>query len=325
MGYKQIVYQNANRAIELRRKKAEKECEMRRIEVLSVCPGLSDIEREIASCGLDAVKALGMGGDAKAFIESLSQKSLLAQQRKKALLKESGFPEDYLETEYSCPVCKDTGSHDGYFCACLKKETVEQAKALLGENTPVKTSTFDRFSLEYYPDVTDPVLGVSQRNQMGSIYSYCKAYAENFTKKAGWLIMYGGTGLGKTHLSLAIANVVIERGYGVYYGSIQSIMEKLEKEHFGGRRNTDESEKDEILSADLLIIDDLGVEFSTQFTVAALHDIINTRLLKSLPTIISTNLEMEEIYEKYTQRIASRLFGSSTPLAFCGKDIRQIK
>jgi len=101
-------------------------------------------------------------------------------------------------------------------------------------------------------------------------------------------------------------------------------MEKLEKEHFG-RRNTEESEKDAIINADLLIIDDLGVEFVTQFTTAALHDLLNSRMLKGLPTIISTNLEMEEIYEKYTQRIASRLFGSSVPLEFCGRDIRQIK
>lgn len=325
MGYKEAVYLNAKLEIEKRRKRAESENERRRLEVVSVCPEIAQIESEIASYGLEAVKGLAMGGDTIAFMENLSRKSLLAQEKKRRLLKENGFDEAYLDVEYFCPVCKDTGSHDGYFCTCLQKETVEQAKALLGESTPVKACTFEKFSLDYYPDVIDPVLGISQKKQMESILNFCKAYAKDFTKKSGWLIMYGGTGLGKTHLSLAIANVAIERGYGVYYGSIQSIMEKLEKEHFGGRKNTDQSEKEDILNADLLIIDDLGVEFSTQFTVATLHDIINTRLLKGLPTIISTNLEMEEIYEKYTQRIASRLFGSSTPLAFCGRDIRQIK
>ncbi len=324
MAYKQIVYQRAKAELEARRKKAESENDARRLKAISLCPEIAGMEGEIASYGLDAVKALGMGGDAEKYIRNLSLKSLAAQEKKKELLKSVGLDEDYLDIKYTCPLCKDTGSHDGYFCDCQKKEVVNQAKMLLGETTPVKKCTFEKFSLDYYPDVVDQNLGVSQREHMSTIYNFCRNYANHFTKKAQGLVMYGGTGLGKTHLSLAIANIVIERGYDVYYGSVQSIMEKLEKEHFG-RKTTDESEKDDIINADLLIIDDLGVEFVTQFTIAALHDILNSRMLKGLPTIISTNLEMEEIYEKYTQRIASRLFGSSVPLAFCGRDIRQIK
>lgn len=324
MAYKEIVYQRTKAELEKRRKKAESENDARRLKAISLCPEIREVEAEIASYGLDAIKALGMGGDAEKYIRNLSVKSLAAQDKKKSLLKASGLPEDYLEIKYTCPVCKDTGSHGGFYCDCQKKEVIAQAKALLGECAPIKNSTFEKFSLSYYPDVTDPALGISQREHMTTVFNFCKDYADNFTKKAQWLIMYGGTGLGKTHLSLAIANVVIERGYDVYYGSIQTVMEKLEKEHFG-KKSTDESEKDAITSADLLIIDDLGVEFVTQFTVASLHDILNTRMLKGLPTIISTNLEMDEIYEKYTQRIASRLFGNSLPLAFCGKDVRQIK
>lgn len=323
MAYKEIVYQRAKAELERRRKKAESENDVRRLKAISLCPEIADIEAEIASYGLDAVKALGMGGDAEKYINNLSVRSLAAQDKKRALLKSVGLPEDYLEIKYTCPLCKDTGTHGSFYCDCQKKEVIAQAKALLGESAPVKKCTFEKFSLSNYPDVTDPSLGVSQREHMATVFNFCRDYASNFTKKAQGLIMYGGTGLGKTHLSLAIANVVIERGYDVYYGSIQNIMEKLEREHFG-RKNTDESEKDAITNADLLIIDDLGVEFVTQFTVASLHDILNTRMLKGLPTIISTNLEMNEIYEKYTQRIASRLFGSSLPLAFCGKDIRQI-
>lgn len=324
MAYKQIVYQRAKAELERRRKAAESENDARRLKAIALCPEIARVESEIASYGLDAVKALGMGGEAEKYVRELSVKSIAAQERKKQLLKNAGLGEDYLEIKYTCPLCKDTGSHNGYFCDCQKKEVVNQAKLLLGENTPVKSCTFEKFSLNYYPDVVDPQLGVSQREHMRSIFNFCRDYASNFTKKAQWLIMYGGTGLGKTHLSLAIANVVIERGYDVYYGSIQSIMEKLEREHFG-RKTTEDGEKEAIINADLLIIDDLGVEFVTQFTTAALHDVLNTRLLKGLPTIISTNLEMDEIYEKYTQRIASRLFGNSLPLAFCGKDIRQRK
>ena len=158
---------------------------------------------------------------------------------------------------------------------------------------------------------------------MTKVYNYCKAYAEDFTTKSKNLLMMGATGLGKTHLSLAIANKVIEKGYDVYYDSIQNIMDKLEREHFG-RLPREESIKEDILSCDLLIIDDLGVEFSTQFTVAELHNIINTRILRCLPTIISTNLELGDIEKQYSQRIASRIIGTSMPLRFCGSDIRQM-
>ena len=73
---------------------------------------------------------------------------------------------------------------------------------------------------------------------------------------------------------------------------------------------------------DLLILDDLGVEFSTPFTVAALHDMIDTRLRSKKPTIISTNLNATEIEKRYTERLSSRIFGSFQRCQFVGKDVR---
>ena len=163
MAYKQIVYQRAKAELEARRKKAEKENDARRLKAITLCPEIARVEGEIASYGLDAVKALGMGGDAEKYIRELSVKSLAAQDRKKQLLKSVGLDESYLDIKYTCPICKDTGSHDGFFCECQKKEVINQAKALLGETAPVKGCTFEKFSLSYYPDVIDPDLGVSQR------------------------------------------------------------------------------------------------------------------------------------------------------------------
>ena len=122
MAYKQTVYLNAKAELERRRKAAESENDARRLKAITLCPEIARVEGEIASYGLDAVKALGMGGDAEKYIRELSAKSLAAQDRKKQLLKSVGLPEDYLEIKYTCPVCKDTGSHNGYFCECQKKE-----------------------------------------------------------------------------------------------------------------------------------------------------------------------------------------------------------
>ena len=159
---------------------------------------------------------------------------------------------------------------------------------------------------------------------MAGNYRYCKNYADNFSLKSPSLILYGATGLGKTHLSLAIAGEVIGKGFGVIYGSAQNLLNRLENEKFG-RSGQDGDTLSLLLECDLLILDDLGAEFSTAFTLSAIYNIINSRMLASLPTIISTNLEPGELDKKYDQRIASRILGSFTPVYFCGRDIRQLK
>lgn len=324
MAYKRSVYQKAKQLLDERKKAAELQAEIRHSEAVMKCPEIADIEREMAQCGADVIKAVGMGGDVAEYVRSLSVKNLAAQDKRKALLKKAGLPEDYLEVKYTCSLCKDTGSHDGYYCPCYKKLIREVAREELDANSPIKKCTFDNFRTDYYPDVTDSLLAVNQREHMKNMLNFCKDYAEDFSLKSKGIIMIGKTGLGKTHISLAIANKVLEKGYDVYYDSIQNIMDKLEAEHFG-RLPVGESIKEDVLGCDLLIIDDLGVEFVTQFTVSELHNIINTRILRSLPTIISTNLELNELEDKYTQRIASRIMGSCYPIRFCGKDIRQMK
>ena len=323
MSYKKSVYIKAKEILSQRKATAEREAEMRHSAAVALCPEIAQIEREMASHGADVVKAVGMGADLDEYIKNLAIANLRAQAKRKELLKGAGFPEDYLEIKYNCDICKDTGYNKEFYCQCYRKLIRDVAREELGINSPLKKCTFESFRLDRYPEVVDSVIGLNQREHMKNNFEYCKAYAENFTPDSSGLFMYGKTGLGKTHLSLAIANVVLNKGYDVYYGSIQSIMDKLEGEHFG-RLPREDSIKEDILTCDLLIIDDLGTEFVTQFTTAELYNIINSRILSSLPTIISTNLEMEQIAEKYTQRVASRIMGSADAIYFCGKDIRQM-
>ena len=322
MSYKRSVYIKAKEILAARKAKAEKEAEMRHTEAVKACPEIIEVEREMASHGADVVKAVGMGANLDEYIMSLAKANLRAQEKRKALLSGAGFAEDYLDVKYTCEICKDTGFNKEFYCQCYRKLIRDVAREELGASSPLKRCTFESFRLDDYPDVIDGVLGVNQREHMKDIFEYCKDYAENFTPESQGLFMYGKTGLGKTHLSLAIANVVIDKGYDVYYGSIQSIMDKLEAERFG-RLPREDSIKEDILNCDLLIIDDLGTEFATQYTNAEIYNIINSRMLSSLPTIISTNLDMPQIAEKYTQRVASRIMGNSMAAYFCGKDIRQ--
>ena len=323
MSYKKSVYIKAKEILSQRKATAEREADMRHSAAIALCPEIAQLEREMASHGADVVKAVGMGADLDEYIKNLAMANLRAQAKRKELLKSAGFPEDYLEVKYTCDICKDTGYNKEFYCQCYRKLIRDVAREELGINSPLKKCTFESFRLDRYPEVIDSVIGLNQREHMKNNFEYCKAYAENFTPDSNGLFMFGKTGLGKTHLSLAIANVVLNKGYDVYYGSIQSIMDKLEAEHFG-RLPREDSIKEDILTCDLLIIDDLGTEFVTQFTTAELYNIINSRILSSLPTIISTNLAMEQIAEKYTQRVASRIMGSTDAIYFCGKDIRQM-
>lgn len=323
MSYKRSVYIKAKEILAERKTTAERDAEMRHSAAVALCPEIAKVEREMASHGADVVKAVGMGADLDEYIRNLAAANLKAQAKRKELLKGAGFPEDYLEVKYTCEICKDTGYNKEFYCQCYRKLIRDVARQDLGANSPLKKCTFGSFRVDKYPDVVDSVIGINQREHMKNNYEYCKAYAENFTTDTMGLFMYGKTGLGKTHLSLAIANVVIDKGYDVYYGSVQSIMDKLEAERFG-RLPREDSIKEDILNCDLLIIDDLGTEFTTQYTNAELYNIINSRILASLPTIISTNLELKDIADRYSQRVASRIIGSSVAVYFCGKDIRQM-
>lgn len=323
MKYEEAVYERAEKELALRKARAEKERERRHREVTEKIPEIIEIEREMAVTGLEAAKAIGMGkGKGEEYIERLKNFNLAAQERREKILTEAGYPKDYLTVKYSCPVCNDTGVVGGRMCRCYKNLIRTTAYERLSRISPLTVSRFEDINLSYYS--SEPLEnGIVPGRLMESNFNYCKNYAENFSKNSQSLILYGATGLGKTHLSLAIAGEVIKKGYGVIYGSAQNLLNRLENEKFG-RITGGGDTLSLLLECDLLILDDLGAEFSTAFTLSAIYNIINSRMLASLPTIISTNLEPGDLDKKYDQRIASRILGSFTPVYFCGRDIRQL-
>lgn len=293
--------------------------QQRHDEIVKKAPEILEYEEIMARAGIDTVKAVGMGQEGKDFILHLAKKNLDAQNKRKELLKANGYPEDWLDVKYTCDKCEDRGSVNGFFCDCYKNllRSIEYEK--LCSRLPVNDCTFDNFKLDYYPDGA----GISPKKRMKSVFDYCQAYAEDFGKNSPSLLLYGMTGLGKTHLSLAIAGKAVERGFGVIYTSAQKLFNTLEREKFG--RSEDNGTVQSVVDCDLLIIDDLGAEFSTQFTISALYDIVNGRELEGKPTIISTNLTPERIKDTYSDRIASRILSNYVMLQFDGADIRQLK
>ncbi len=324
MGYSKNIYMTAQNKLDSRRKAAVDELEIRRAKAYTAIPELADIQSRIAACGAQVIGAFAKGANGKEYVEALAKESLAAQKRRKELLIEAGLPENYLEAQFVCSVCEDTGVTESGICDCQRKLLVETAKDEISKHAPLRASTFQKFSLDFYPEAPD-ANGRSAKKRMGEIAKFCEDYANDFSLKSPSLFMHGATGLGKTHLSLSIANIVTEKGMGVIYSSAPNLFGELEREHFSRQNPNERTFEKELLETDLLIIDDLGVEFSTQFTVSCVYNIINSRILSGKPTIISTNLTPAELEDKYTQRITSRIIGSYISLKFIGRDIRQLK
>jgi len=189
-----------------------------------------------------------------------------------------------------------------------------------GLYTLTKNQTFETFSLDYYEK--------DDRIRMKQNVEILSRFASEFRPdQSDSFLFLGATGLGKTHLSSAAARAVIAKGYYVVYESAQDLFSSYETRRFGQSSTVgeDEGDIDRFLDCDLLIVDDLGAEITNKFTVSCLYNLINARLIRHKPTIISTNLNAKELRERYADRIASRLFGEYSPLLFSGHDIREQK
>jgi len=328
MGYPKQVYDQAWQVMDSRARAARERAAARREQALRSAPEIAAIEREMAAGATGITKAVVTDPHrAGELIEELSRQNLALQERRAELLKRNGFPPDYLAEQFGCPLCRDQGYVGTRMCSCLKSLLEAEAYARLSAAAPVSQCTFENFSLEYYPTAADQS-GGAPRTRMEEIFTYCRRYAAGFSPESESLLLLGRTGLGKTHLSLAIAAAVTRRGFGVVYTPVQNLMDRLETAKFSydsGKKEEYADHTRAAITCDLLVLDDLGTEFATQFSQSALYNIINTRQVENRPTIISTNLELAEIEQKYTQRMVSRLAGAYKVLKFTGKDIRFIK
>lgn len=329
MGYPKQVYKRASEELARRREAAGALYEQRVAEALKKLPELDSIRRELAETAMGVTRVvIASPSKAAEELEALRYKNLALQERREELLKSVGFPEDYLDAPKACDKCGGSGYVGSVMCECFHELLKTEAFKELSAVSQVRASTFDDFVTDMYPVQPLSDGAVSPRAHMTDIFNACKKYAAGFSSESSSLLMLGQTGLGKTHLSLAIASVVTSNGFGVVYTPVQKLIDKLEATKFSYAPEAKEQyarDLESVLSCDLLVLDDLGAEFLTQFSSSALYNIVNTRLVEARPSIISTNLEPAEIESKYSPRMLSRLMGGYRALRFLGKDIRFVK
>lgn len=318
MKYSQNVYLNAEKELSRRRETAEAEQAQRFNEVCAIAPELVDIDRKIKGVNFELLKAISDINSDKSASEMVMQirdNNRLAHEKKEKILKDIGYPADYLDTKYSCEMCKDTGYKDGVMCKCFTELLRELSFNEKTQNCEIALHDFDEFRLEYYPTGNgkdDP------HTQMSILLKNIIEYANEFSEKSDSIFMRGNTGLGKTFLCSCIAKRVIEKGYSVIFRSILKVFEDALAEHYGRKEG---NTLDELNSADLVILDDLGSEYSNQ-SDPILYRILNDRINLRKPTIITSNMTVQQLNSRYNERIISRLFGEFETYIFVGNDIR---
>lgn len=322
MRYTQNAFIKAEDELSERRSKATYEKHQRITEIQNKAPEIYKLYRSLPSINYSLVKLIGSGkpkSEVDKIIKENKENNLRTQETIANMLEAMGYSKDYLSYHYYCSKCCDTGFIEGRRCECHEKLLRQYTMEELNANCSIQLHDFDEFDLGFYPETGN---SVSPREKMRFNYNFCRDYANNFSSNSPSLFLIGNTGLGKTMLSSCIAKQLLENGEDVFFGSLLKLLRELEDEHFGRKQG---NTMDIICNTSLVILDDLGSEFKTNFTESALYEIINERLNKGRPTIISTNIPFPELNEKYNDRIISRLTGCFTMLLFLGSDVRQEK
>ena len=287
-------------------------------EAYEKIPRLREIDEEVAT--LSARKARALISRQEVGIEDLRNDIALLSQERTALLLSSGYPADYLEMSYTCPLCQDTGYIGSQKCSCFKKAEIELLYTQSNLKEILKKENFDHFSFDYYSDtMKNEATGLTERETARRAYDIARGFVRNFDSSFENLFLYGDTGVGKTFLSHCIAHDLLESAHCVMYFSAFDLFELLADSKF----SRDKTEGQEfVFDSDLLIIDDLGTELTNSFVSSQLFLCINERIMRRKSTIISTNLKLENFSDTYSERTFSRIASNYRMVKLEGKDIR---
>ncbi len=324
MALKNDQYNQILREYDYRRLQNKHDLDRRIAQAYSLIPELKLLEEELISLSAESGRMALRGDDSD--LRALKSKLQDLYLRKKQLLADHHLPADYLDMQYQCSKCQDTGYIGKEKCNCFKQAIADLMYSDSNIKTILASENFKRFSFEYYSDDDiDETLGLSPLSNMQKIVASCKGFIKHFHAHHDNLLLIGNTGVGKTFLANCIAKELLDRGFTVIYLTAFRLFDILEKHKFSKDEEdsyTAANQFDYILDCDLLIIDDLGTELNNAFTNSQLYLIINERLLRQKSTVISTNLSLPNINAVYGERVFSRIVSSYSVHRIIGEDIR---
>lgn len=321
MAYSQSVLRAARRRLAEARAEREAENARNLAQAYERYPRLAEIDRQLSSTVAQAVAvSFRRGEDPTEAVARLRDQNLELQRERAWLV--SRLEEGFLDDSPICPVCGGTGYVGEQMCECLRELCRQEQKKELTSLLAAGHARFEQFRLDVYPNDYLEDYGCSARDMMRLILKRCKSYCASFGPGAESMLFTGAPGLGKTFLSACIARSVADSGFSVVYETVIALFGEFESAKFGDYSEENTARTEKYLKSDLLIMDDLGSEMVTQFSMSALYTVVNTRLMEGRPTIISTNLTKEELRAKYSPAICSRILGSYRLMQFLGKDLR---
>lgn len=282
-------------------------------EVFDLIPGYKELDESVTELAISAGKKRILGD--KEALTGLREKIDEITEKKHKMLSDYGFPADYLEPIYTCKDCKDTGYIDNVQCHCLKQKVLRALYAQSNIEDVLERENFGTLTYDYYND--------SEIQQMKGIVNRCKDFVCNFDSSYQNILLLGHSGVGKTFLTNCIAKELLDSGHSVIYFTSFQMFDTLSKCTFS--YDSDEEITgicEDIFACDLLIIDDLGTENTNSFVASSLFRVINERDIRRKSTIISTNLSLQEINERYSERSLSRVLGQYDAIKPDIQDVR---
>ncbi len=292
--------------------------EERRNRVYLRLPEYEELENSVGKISVSYGKRLLEGAEGAA--EELHEALESLRERKKALLSSAGFPEDYLEPIYDCPDCRDTGflPEEGRKCHCFRDQEINLLYEQSNIREMIRKENFSTLSFDYYEG--------DHRKRFQEAVRISLDFVENFTKDYQNLFFYGTVGVGKSFLTGCIAQELLQKGHSVIYFSSSGLFDILARYSFDSRsKDSLYRFYEDLYQCDLIIIDDLGTEVTNTFVTSQLFACLNERALRRKSTIISTNLNLEELRDRYSDRIFSRITSGFTVCKLTGPDIRLYK
>lgn len=318
---------------EQKKRNAELDLEKRKEDLYNRIPRLKSIEEELNNFAINTAKNILKGSQYS--LDAFNKKINDLKCEKAKILLENNISENFLLPFYDCKICKDTGyiqnsTYGSTLCPCLKQKllNISYNKSNISN---LDKENFEKFNINIFSDKINTEkykLNISPRQNILNIKQKCIEFIENFDNpNYNNLLFTGNTGLGKTFMSNCIANELIKNGKNVLYQTAPVLIETVIDNKMNKYKSSSQDDfYKNVLESDLLIIDDLGTECLNSMKLSELFTILNTRLLnlnnKITKTIISTNLNINNIFKIYEERISSRIAGFYDIYYFFGDDLR---
>jgi len=299
------------------------EQEQRKQNLYSRIPRLRAIEEALVRLSIEITRAiLNKSSDPEELLARLKKQQMDLKVEKAELLAANKYPIDYLDEIYQCKTCKDTGFVNHEKCRCFRQKEIYLNYEHSNFGSILSRENFEQFRWEYFPKEADEN-GIYPLKNMQGIYKRCIDFVNNFDKTDSNLFFIGNPGLGKTFLCNSIAKDLLDKGKSVIYNTVPDLIDSMRKYKFDfDNEEANLPYLNDIYNCDLLIIDDLGTELTTQFSNQVIYNILNKRIQNGKKMVISTNLSLQDFQSIYSERIVSRIIGNFESCKFMGIDIR---